>query len=624
MSDREERAPRGKSAWGDRDRWGRSGHSDRPAQGGRPERRLRQDGGKGDGGGKGKFPRLSTEIAALDAEVIQLLLKRDRLMRKMRGGKNYADKPGMVNSEKELRRAWEETAGKVSRDPRLIRQMYALMQEIEFSAKGEQEGVKAFNLSPARQPVKVAMPAPALSSYATVWLCLAALLAKPLRMDGVQKTRSLQDMTQALAQTGASVTWGSEQGEAYIELKAGGLSSWNDKAVFMGDDLLALSLLVFSRVCHTGLWRFTGGPRLRDADLSALQRFLPELGARLAFVMPHSKGLPATLECSGTLPDTVSVPSDMPAQAVLGLLVASLTWNTPIRLDLSNVPGAVAHEALAGLSEVLGRIPEAGEIGPGSASIHAFAVDAVNFPEKLNCIADPLVSAYILGLPYFIGGEASLSGNFPDTLRLQEVSGFFSSLGLTVEQGKNVLKTSGVKAPGEAAASFSPTHLHKTLHPLFWAVCGKLLRQSKTPFALPAWPEDADLDTAEDFLAQMGVVLHRPDDENPSLSLSLADEAAAADVAAKHGGWSSPDAFWTLALSLAAFSRANLKISNPNDAGDVIPGYWNLYNGLPEPRFTVGATESESQPAAPRRRIMTNHVIEPEPVLDAEKDEKSN
>lgn len=40
---------------------------------------------------------------------------------------------GASDHERELRTSWEETASAVSRDPKLIRQLFALLQEVEVA-----------------------------------------------------------------------------------------------------------------------------------------------------------------------------------------------------------------------------------------------------------------------------------------------------------------------------------------------------------------------------------------------------------------------------------------------------------------------------------------------------------
>ena len=40
--------------------------------------------------------------------------------------------------------------------------------------------------------------------------------------------------------------------------------------------------------------------------------------------------------------------------------------------------------------------------------------------------------------------------------------------------------------------------------------------------------------------------------------------------------WASPTVQWALALSLAAFLRPNIKLSNPGIVTNYLPVYWNI------------------------------------------------
>ena len=78
---------------------------------------------------------------------------------------------GTSDHERELRTSWEENASAVSRDPKLIRQIFALLQEVEV-APADMEQPSAFNLAPARKrlpwncplPLPIACPASAWCS----------------------------------------------------------------------------------------------------------------------------------------------------------------------------------------------------------------------------------------------------------------------------------------------------------------------------------------------------------------------------------------------------------------------------------------------------------------------------
>ena len=120
-------------------------------------------------GGSGPGRRGFDAVAALrdlDRDIIRLVVRRSRLAAGL-------SKNGAAARERELRAAWEENAARESRDPRFIRQLFALLQEVEVQP-AQTEKASAFNLAPARQPVDLRLNAPASSRLTRLYLALAA------------------------------------------------------------------------------------------------------------------------------------------------------------------------------------------------------------------------------------------------------------------------------------------------------------------------------------------------------------------------------------------------------------------------------------------------------------------
>jgi hypothetical protein len=134
---------------------------------------------------------------------------------------------------------------------------------------------------------------------------------------------------------------------------------------------------------------------------------------------------------------------------------------------------------------------------------------------------------------------------------------------------------------------------------LFWVLNARLVHKAKGEVRLGAWPAGTDLDLAEDFLLQVGVGLERA---GADLLLRPLDSESFKEAAAKKHGWIAPQAYWALALSLGAFLRANLKLSNPDCVYALLPSYWNIYNKLPNPRLTQENSTPAQAVEAPRRR----------------------
>jgi hypothetical protein len=128
---------------------------------------------------------------------------------------------------------------------------------------------------------------------------------------------------------------------------------------------------------------------------------------------------------------------------------------------------------------------------------------------------------------------------------------------------------------------------------------------------LPACLDDWDRDITDEFLSVLGVSR-----EGSRLRPAPGSQSANARIP-----WSSPGAFWAIALALAAFDRPGLNLLNPGIVTSHMAGFWKWYNGLPNPTYRrpdnfEGAPPSAAPPAPPpaappaRRRIKAPAMAE--------------
>ena len=595
--------------------------------------------GRGDKAGPGGAPRkprqsFADEISSLDDEIIRLLARRARLLGRMRGGRHHAANPAAIKNEKQIRAHWEAKAGRISRDSLFIRQLFNLVQDISIHGEEGLDPDNAplglFNLSPQRRPVKVDLPGPGLADQAMLWLALAADLGWSLRVDGVQRSKGLMDFFRAFGQAGANLHWSetvlegdSDEGEA-TALWSDSLSSDKslplnpvNKTLFAGDDALVFYLLLFLGLDRPGKTRFTGARTLKNTDFSPLYKMLPDLGARLAFAVPGSRGLPATLESSGELPALYIIPEDLPLPGILALLLAAFTWKRPLVLSLDRLPGHLAHSALSLLEPFFTAFPKAAEVRHTEVHYNSWEDDREAALE-VRVALDPLLSAYTLALPFFAGGEVVLDGVWSELPVSSSCISLLRMAGLRVDlnEGRiSAYRGGNINLEGGLLCQDLPVELH----PLFWALNAFLAVQDKGGLTLAHAPDGADLEMAADLLAQFGVELlpgrvegaEHAEPAARSLRLVPAPQGEIQQSAARTHGWNSPGPYWTLALSLGALFRSNLKLSNPDSVSNLFPGYWGLYNALPEPgRKAVKVLK------APRRRVMTGVEVTPPSLID--------
>lgn len=555
---------------------------------------------------------LSEEIMQLDSDLMQLLVRRSSLMQKLRKGKTHAATPAIIKSEKQIRSAWEAQAGKLSRDPRLSRQLFALIQDLSLQAQKTEPNL--FNLAPARQPVQIDLPGPVTAAYSQFWTALAAYCGKDLVLEHSTRDSALLDTVKAFTQCGSRADWeDSGQGQPVLAVKSGERPDFYNKSIYLGDDTFNLYLFAFLGVGQTGKLRLTGGTGLKEADLSALGRLMPLLGARLAWVVPGSRGLPASLECSGLLPDRLEVPADLPPEAVQALLLAALCWDKAPEIVLPESTGGALDLHLLG--PIFHAFPGAVQLRDGVVSYAGGSVCERDFPPVVKPLLDPAYSAYMLALPMFAGGTVKLAGDLPESKEFSDITALLNKVSVDVVLGDSGV-SSAVSRNSAWPQALELGELAAPLHPLFWVLNARLAHKAEAGIRLSSYPAGADLKLAEDFLAQLAVDLRH---DGEAIVLSPMNPEDFKLSASKSHGWSSPDEVWGLALALGAFVKPNLKMSNPDCVSSKVPYFWHIYNGLPSPRLSQPKKVENPEPS--RRRILTDTVIEPEDLPDLSKEQ---
>lgn len=593
--ERPETAPRERSERAPRPDWAPRG--DRP----RPDRAPRERFENGER--PARPPRgagLIAELRELDRELVRMIARRSRMLTRLPNS-------GTSDHERELRTSWEEAAAGVSRDPKFIRQIFALLQEVEV-APADMEQPSAFNLAPARKPLAVELPLPASDRLPRVYMALAASGAGEGTLRGVPLNGPVMECLKGLNQVGARLRW-EEDGRILCqggEAVSGCNKPILDRVVHVGDDPFNLYLILFLMVTRPARLKIIGESGLKFVDLAPLRHFLPLLGARLTSVVPGQEGLPARLESSAMLPSEVAVPAELAPGAVEALLIAAAGWEREVTLDLSAHPegGDIVSRLLPIFNELDIRAERVES--EGSLSLRVT-------PGKANFIGSPLpginvcAAANLLAMPAFVGGSVKLSGNVSDSVNLHTVKALFGAAGLSLDVAEDGLSLSfgAGLADGEALPALTPLEdlsaLPSSLFPL-GLVLSVVPAVRARGGAMPRLPENADKTLVESFLNQLG--------------LSCEGDRLA-PVAPSNTPWASPNFPWALALSLAAFLRPNIKLSNPGVVMNRLPAYWNIYNTLPTPSMERKAPEEEAAAPAPssrptRRRVLASHTPESE------------
>ncbi|GHV55463.1 hypothetical protein FACS1894206_09860 [Deltaproteobacteria bacterium] len=339
------------------------------------------------------------------------------------------------------------------------------------------------------------------------------------------------------------------------------------------------------------------------ADLSPLRRFLPLIGARFSHSLPHSNALPGSVEASGFIPDHVIVPASLPTEGLVALLCATAAWKKQIFLDAAEVPDALWGFVLETCLPFLRAVAVKDSVSGTTLALDAREVSLPDAGTGADlCPLDPILSAYLLALPLFAGGEAQLNGAWEENSPTgKQVIALLTACGLGVridkETDKAGIHTSffvkNVKVNLERP---DYTHLDEALVPLALAIVAQAVCALRKEIPLPAFPPQVDGNVVENFFSHLGLALREG-------VVWPTDKGKEEGKEGKKTPWTSPGAVWAFAYALCAYLSPHIGLTNPFVVTSRMPSFWSLYNALPNPSSAIKKTPDKQENT--HRRILT-------------------
>lgn len=508
-------------------------------------------------------PTLTEELMELDRRITTLLASRTNLLARAALSRK-SKKAGITDpsQEKKLWQVWSDAAKSDNLEVQFVKKIFHLSNNLAYArAERNASAEKPLCLFPRRQPVNIHIDAPRDQILRSMMFVLGATSSAPLSIASCQGNSNVVELINALNLCGFNIVY--DNGQCTISP----VPTWSmdNKVVYAGQSKFHLYLLLCLTLGRVNRVKITGATKLKLHDLRSVQDFLPHLGARLTIVEPHSFGVPIRIEASGQIPDEITVPPGLSKKFILALVVATTTFHKKcvLRLHNSYTNSKLLRKGIGFLQHYISEIQFDGSqiIIPEMSPELAFS--------RVDIPVDPLMSLYLLSLPFFTEGKVILQGKWPtQDPHLQEILDILLEIGLHIEVGPEQASSRMGKAPANIAIDL-------VNFPEYLPLMLSLALGMNTKCTLTLDSKHEDMAHALDLLENIGIQYTL---ESGMLTL-LPTTKKTHDMY-----WQSPGPYWTLAGALISFIRPGLCIANADNILSAWPWFWKMFMNLPEPQ----------------------------------------
>jgi len=530
---------------------------------------------------KGQKLSLNEELRQVEKKLLSLIQKRTRLLAKIASNRMEQNKsPVDTQLEKNLWNLWK--AHLQGENQRFFRQLFSLLNNTSYAkAATSKTSDKPFCLFPKTKPVDFLGPAPLHLNQAQIVLVLAAFSSTETHLSPFPLNDPLVEQIKALNQMGASISWEENS------LHAGpGQITLDNKSIFLGESEFNLYLSIALGLFQAGSCRLTAGPGLKILNLKPLQDFLPQLGARLTSIEPQSYNLPARLESSGKVPKEIILPQNVNPLLGLSLILAAIGLGQKLKLSFKKPFSFL--EDLIHLSKSW-NLP----LEQQNNTILVQAKNKILTPAGFKLDADPILSGYILVLPYLLTGRVKLNGTWPT----------YSSEAKLIQVFFDYLKINFV--PEELKTSFQGSKVNEfnfdveqneRLFPLALAVA--IAHKHKSIIYHQLQGKEV-LEHGCDLLRTLGFDFY----SHPEyLELEFKNSSSK-----EKNLWVSPSPIWTLSYALISFAFKGICMENPGSITYLWPNFWKVFQAISSETKTTPKEEEVNAPNKRRRIRIQSH-----------------
>ncbi len=507
---------------------------------------------------------LTQELAQLDEKLVTTLVARTNLLARAAASRRSKNL-GITDpaQEKQLWQVWRDSSAGENLEPQLLKKIFHLSNNLAYArVERNSSGEKPLCLFPRRKPVNIELDAPRDQILRSMMFFLGATSSTPLTIAPFQSNDISLELINALNLCGFNLNFQNRQCTTQP------VPGWtmDNKILYAGQSKFHFYLLLCLSLGQVTRVKFTGSTKLKIHDVRPVQEILPQLGARLTIVEPHSNGLPVRVETSGQLPASITIPPGLSKKFILALAVAATTFKAglSIRLHDSYWNSKLLRKGIFFLQQYLPELQFEGInliIPPAPINLD---VSRVDIP------VDPLMSLYLLVLPFFADGTVRLQGKWPEHLPyLQDVMDIVYEFGVRITVGPDQITSRMGHRPKHLLIDVSSCQEYL---PLILAMALGL--KTKCSITLDTSREDAEL--AQDLLENFGIGYSM---ESGVLHLGLPGVKKGTE-----SPWRSPGPYWTLAGALISFTLPGICMANADNISSAWPWFWKIFMNLPEPQ----------------------------------------
>jgi len=519
---------------------------------------------------------LTQELAQIDEKLVALLMTRTNLLSRAAASRRNKNL-GITDpsQEKVLWQVWRDASKVDNLEPQILKKIFHLSNNLSYArVERNSSNEKPLCLFPRRKPADIDLEAPRDQILRSMMFFLGATNSSPMTIAPFQGNDISLELINALNLCGFDLTFQSTQ----CETRPVQYWSMDNKIIYAGQSKFHFYLLLCLALGQVTRAKFTGSTKLKIHDVRPVQDLLPQLGARLTVVEPHSNGLPVRVESSGQLPESIVIPKGVSKKFVLALVVAATTYKAGLSIQLheSFAHSKLLRKGIGFLQQCMPELQFEGQsitVPPAPARLD---ISTVDIP------VDPLMSLYLLVLPFFTDGKVSLRGKWPQyASHLHDIMDILHEFGLKLSVGGNRITSVMGKRPQKL--SIDITSCQEYL-PLVLAMSMGL--RGTCDITLDTGREDVEY--AQDLLENLGA--------GYAIEPGLLQVGLPVTRKVSESAWQSPGPYWTLAGALISFTHPGVCMTNADNISSAWPWFWKIFMNLPSPQDFINTPHNDEKP----------------------------